>query len=213
MDRLLATGLLFHLLAASGLAGVLHPGAPPVQGRVEPGAVVQLVEPAAFISHLQSQFRARQEEVIAAEAAVEQARTAWRQKTARRDEAARVLRVAEQSNATDVALCRTRLEQAAAEAEEAFGRLELSMAEREKLGDPLPLLASLPGDGVVAVGTEGEFSLPPANGAARILLVRTPTVTWLKLLPPEESGLLGFPAEEQLTSAGLRALLSDDRAP
>jgi hypothetical protein len=213
MDRLLALGFLLCFPAVGCLAGALHPAAPPVEGQVEEGAVISVFDPAVLMSQLRERLAARQADEADAEAAVEEVRAEWRTKTERRDEAARVLRVASQSNAADLGLCRARSEVADAEAEQAFVRLEQSVAARDKVFDLLPLLADLPAAGAVPVGAEGNFALPPSDGAWRIVLVRTSSMSWLRVLPPGDAGPLEFLPEHRLTTEALRAMLSAEDAP
>ena len=213
MDRLLALGFLLWFPAVGSLAGVIHPAAPPVEGRVAEGAVVSVFDPAVLMSQLRERLAARQADETSAEVAVVAARAEWRTKTERRDEAARVLRVASQSNAADLGLCRARSEAADAEAEQAFVRLEQSIAARDKVFDLLPLLADVSADAQVPVGPGGSFSLPPSDGAWRIVLVRSSSMTWLRVLPPGDAGLLEFLPEHRLTTDALRAMLSAEDAP
>lgn len=213
MDRLLALGFLLGFPAVGALAGASRPTAPPVEGRVAEGAVVSVFDPAVLMSQLRERLAARQADEASAEAAVEAARAEWRKKSEQRDEAARVLRVASQSNAADLGLCRSRSEVADAEAEQAFVRLEQSVAARDKVFDLLPLLADVSAEGLVPVGAGGSFSLPPSDAAWRIVLVRTSSMTWLRVLPPRNAGPLEFLPEHRLTTDALRAMLSDEAAP
>jgi hypothetical protein len=213
MDRLRALGFLLCVPAVGALAGVIHPAAPPVEGRVAEGAVVSVFDPAVLMSQLRERLAARQADEASAEAAVAAARAEWRIKTERRDEAARVLRVASQSNAADLGLCRGRSEAADAEAEQAFVLLEQSIAVRDKIFDLLPLLSDVSAEGQVPVGPGGSFSLPPSDGAWRIVLVRASATIWLRVLPPRDAGPLEFLPEHRLTTEALRAMLSAQVSP
>lgn len=96
----------------------------------------------------------------------------WREKSAARDEASRILQVAERANAADLEACRERYDKAAAATEEVFAELERRASRLEKLSDPAGLLADLPGavDGM-EVGTDGSFTLSAPVGKAPVIVV------------------------------------------
>jgi hypothetical protein len=72
------------------------------------------------------------------------ARRVWTQITARRDEAARILRAAERANSADLEICRARHREAAADAEDALRRMEALTAGLDKATDPVLFVGSLP---------------------------------------------------------------------
>ena len=96
----------------------------------------------------------------------------WREKSAARDEASRVLQVAERANATDLEVCRERYDKAAIAAEEAFAELELRASRLERLSDPAGLLSDVPGAVDAAeVGPDGVFTLLARVGSAPVIVV------------------------------------------
>jgi hypothetical protein len=119
-----------------------------------------------------------------AESARKLARERWEKKSAGRDEARRILQVAERGNAADLETCRVRLRVAESELEEAFDRLEARTAELEQLSNPASWLAGL-GRGFegVPLAEDGRFSLRvPAAHRAVVLVTAEPSLVWLQPL-------------------------------
>lgn len=126
-------------------------------------------------SGLRRQLAAWPEARAAAAARGEQAREAWREKVAAREEALRVLRVAEKANAADLAACRTRYDEAEAAAQAAFAELERCLAEEEQLADPAALIASWRGAiDATRVAADGTFVLRARRGQHPVLVVLVP---------------------------------------
>ena len=88
------------------------------------------------------------------------ARNEWNQRVALRDEAARILRVAERSNAADLEICRARHRESAADAEDALRRMEQLGSSGDHIADPSRFRASLPSPSMeFSVNADGEFSV------------------------------------------------------
>jgi hypothetical protein len=101
------------------------------------------------------------------------ARNEWNQRVALRDEAARILRVAERSNAADLEICRARHRESAADAEDAFRRMEQLGSSGDHIADPSRFRASLPSPSMeFSVNADGEFSVEaPQRGRGYLLAV------------------------------------------
>ncbi|MEY3480823.1 MAG: hypothetical protein RIQ71_1598 [Verrucomicrobiota bacterium] len=92
--------------------------------------------------------------------ALQAARSAWSQAGARRDEASRVLHVAELSNSSDLEICRARHREAAADAEDALRKLELMQNGASEATDPERFVADLNGALFqCSAGPEGHFRI------------------------------------------------------
>ena len=138
----------------------------------------------------------------------------WREKSAARDEASRVLQVAERANATDLEVCRERYDKAAATAEEAFAELERRASRLDKLSDPAGVLADFSGavDGA-EVGTDGVFTLSAPVGNAPVIVVLAGGAdsgqAWLHPAEVQSGGQLSvdFSNENLLTMEELRRMV------
>ena len=109
------------------------------------------------------------------EARCNEARAVWEDKVAQRDEARRILRVAEQANAADLAACRDRYDGAKDAAQHSYAALEECMSELEQLSDPAALLAQWQGAEASAdVSAEGSFVLRSRVGRRPVLVVLVP---------------------------------------
>lgn len=107
-----------------------------------------------------------------AEQAHAEAMRAWRERSVSRDEALRILKVAERANAADLSLCRERYDKAKDVADGAFAELERRAAELEKIADPADLLAGLPGaTDATNIAPDGRFELAGSVGRAPVVLV------------------------------------------
>lgn len=141
---------------------------------------------AAHVSRRLSQLPSEQS---SAEAAVAEARRAWEEKSAAREEALRILRVAERSNAADLAACRAQYADAEGEANAAYAELEQSARRAESLADPAVLLGELPeAFDSNEVGPDGRFALRARVWHAPVVVVLTDaadgarTQAWLESL-------------------------------
>ena len=148
---------------------------------------------------------------ILAEERHETAMRAWREKSTARDEASRVVQVAERANAADLALCRERYDTAEAGAKEAFAELERRAAGLEKLADPAGLLRDLPGAvDTVEAGPDGRFTLTAHVGQAPMVLVLAGEAgggqAWLRPIETQRAGRIevDFTNENLLTMDGLQ---------
>jgi hypothetical protein len=137
-----------------------------------------------------------------AESARKLARERWEKRLVGRDEARRVLQVAERANAADLEACRVRLRQAESELDEAFDRLEARTAELEKLANPASWLTGLGRrfEGV-PLAKDGGFSLRVRTGrrGAVVLVTAEPSLVWLQPLEVR----LGCVAPLEFTNANL----------
>ena len=156
---------------------------------------------------------------ILAEERHETAMRAWREKSAARDEALRVVQVAERANAADLALCRELHDKAEAGAKEAFAELERCTAGLEGLADPAGLLRDLPGAvDTVEVGPEGRFTLAARVGQAPVVVVLAGEAgggqAWLRPIQTRVAGRIemDFANENLLTMGGLREMAGLPRA-
>jgi len=123
----------------------------------------------------QQQLRAWPEARAQCEARCNDARAVWEEKVAQRDEALRILRVAEQANAADLAACRERYDKAQQAAQQAYAALEECMSELEKVSDPAALLAQWQGAEASAdVSADGSFALRSRAGRRPVLVVLVP---------------------------------------
>lgn len=142
------------------------------------------------------------------------ARNEWNQKTAARDEAARILRVAERANAADLAICQARHREAAADAEDALRRLEQLNSGADESADPARFVAGLPPASVeFAADADGRFSLQAPHGQAGYVVVsfersgqRGESLVWLVKVDPKEIKELKFSNANVLTTESLAKL-------
>jgi len=143
----------------------------------------------------------------AAESARKLAREHWERRLAGRDEARRVLQVAERANSADLEACRVRLRRAESELEEAFDRLEERTSELDKLSNPASWLTRLGRrfEGV-PLAEDGGFSLRVRTGrrGAVVLAAAEPSLVWLQLLEVR----LGRVVPLEFTNANLADLAS-----
>ena len=135
----------------------------------------------------------------------------WREKSAARDEASRILQVAERANAADLEACRERYDKASAAAEEAFAELEQRASRLEKLSDPAGLLADFPGAvGAAEVGADGVFALSAPVGIAPVFVVLAGGAdggqAWLRPVEVQSAGQVSvdFSNDNLLTMEELR---------
>lgn len=143
----------------------------------------------------------------------------WREKSRARDEALRVVQVAERANAADLALCRELYDKAEAGAKEAFAELERRAAGVEGLADPAGLLRDIPGAvDTVEVGPDGSFMLAARVGQAPVVVVLAGEAVggqaWLRPTQTQVAGRIemDFANENLLTMDGLREVAGLPRA-
>ena len=217
-------GLLWAVVAAAVLLGfsVWYNQRVEVMGRIALrswGGEVSVPQPAvamayprrAIVAALRQRLDALPAARILAEERHAEAMRAWREKSTARDEAWRVVQVAERANAADLALCRERYDKAAAGAKEAFADLERRAAAVEKLADPAGLLRDLPGAvDTVEVGSDGRFTLTARVGQAPVVLVLAGEASggqaWLRPIETQRAGRIDvdFTNENLLTMDGLQ---------
>jgi hypothetical protein len=100
------------------------------------------------------------------------ARNEWNQGVALRDEAARILRVAERANSSDLQICRARHRESAADAEDALRRMEQFGSSGDHIADPFRFFASLPAPSMeFSAKADGEFSVEAQQGGRGYLVV------------------------------------------
>lgn len=152
MRHFLVLAVVAALLGGAYLA--LAPKTAAIEGRVllraldgteMPGGGAKVAcYPAVKVDEALRQLRDTLEESQAAnQLELQAARSAWSQATARRDDAARVLRVAEGANSADLEICRARHREAAADAEDALHHLELLQAGVGEATDPARFVGGL----------------------------------------------------------------------
>lgn len=152
-------------------------------------------------------------------------RRAWEEKFAAREEALRILRVAERSNAADLAACRAQYADAEGEADAAYAELEQSARRSESLADPARLLGELPeAPDSNEVNPDGRFTLKSRVWHAPVVVVLTDaadgarTQAWLQSLEVGAGGRMevDFNNANLLTRDGLNRFLRlpvKDNAP
>jgi hypothetical protein len=165
----------------------------------------------AFYTALRQRLAALPAERARAEENHTESMRVWREKSAARDEAARILQVAERANAADLEACRERYDKAAAAAQEAFAELERRASRLERLSDPAGLLVDLPGAVDAAdVRPDGAFTLSPQVGSAPVIVVLAGEAdggqAWLHPVEVQSAGRVSmdFSNENLLTMEKLR---------
>ena len=174
MRHLLIFAALLALLAV--VYYVVHGGTTSIEGRIAlrdlhdqdvPGAGARVVLYRAEVieqqlrSWLEDYDKFRRENGLTIRAA----RNEWNQKVALRDEAARILRVAERANSADLEICRARHREAAADAEDALRRVESLGSAADRTTHPALFLASLPPPSVeYSADAGGRFRIDAPQG-------------------------------------------------
>jgi len=218
--HLLVLALIAALLAAGYF--LLVPRTSMVQGRVvlnsldgeeTPGAGARVAAyPATAVDDaLRGWLGEFDESRASSRLEVQAARRVWSQLTARRDEAARILRVAERANAADLDICRARHREAAADAEDALRRLAQLEAGYDETVDPVRFAAALPPPIREAVaGADGTFRMEVPRGGDLCLVARWSknlgageTVVWLRASPLEDGEDVQFSNANVLTAEKL----------
>jgi len=226
-----------HLLVLVGVVGLLagayfmtQPRAVPVDGQVllhdvdgrEAPAVgakaawypAEVVEQQldAWLSSYQDWRRTN-------ELLVRAARNEWAQQTSARDEAARILRVAERANAADLEICRARHREAAADAEDALRKLEKLSSGGDESADPARFVAGLPPASAEFVAdADGRFGLQAPYGQTGYVVVsfrqsgeRKESLVWLRNLDLEKNQALKFSNADVLTTESLAKLARETK--
>lgn len=168
--------------------------------------------------HLRAWLKRFEQSAAETETSLESARQVWRERNAARQEAARVVQVAEKSNSPDLGLCRARLRQAEEAAQESFAVLEQLSAAGERAADPASIVGSLPPSRMqVQADPEGHFALELQPGDRLVLVLAAGSgedgserIVWMHPLdvPPGGGQLLEFSSGSLLTLNHLKALLS-----
>lgn len=149
------------------------------------------------------------------------ARRHWTEMTARRDEAARILRVAEQANAADLEICRARHREAAADAEEALQRMEHLGSGLDESINPVRFLAALPTPAAEFVANnEGFFRAEVPGGIEMFLVAHLPgqgpgaeTIVWLRRGRFDNGEKVQFSNAHVLTAEQLVGLARTQKGP
>lgn len=149
------------------------------------------------------------------------ARSYWNEMTARRDEAARILRVAERANSADLEICRARHREAAADAEDAFRRMEELGTGFDATSDPARFLAGLPpSSGEVVADSDGIFRVEVPRGAEIFLVASLAgkregeqTMVWLRGGRFDEGEKVQFSNADLLTAGKLAEIARAEKRP
>lgn len=152
---------------------------------------------------------------------VQAARKVWMQASARRDEAARILRVAEQANAADLPICQARHREAAADAEDALNRLQYLEAGFDEIADPAAFISGLPEPLLqTSAGTDGSFRLVVPAGEEVYLVANLPApqsgqqaTAWLRCGPFDDGERVQFSNANVLTAESLARLARAAKGP
>jgi hypothetical protein len=228
-----------HLLVFLAIAGLLAggyfllvPQSSRLEGRVvlrgldgqeTPGAGAKVAHyPAELVDEALSRWlRDYEENRSKNRLELQAARRRWEQMAERRDEAARILRVAERANSADLEICRARHREAVADAEDALRRMEQMDAGLNETADPVRLVAELPlAAGETTAGADGTFALE-VPGKTDIYLVarlagQTPeaeTLVWMRRGPFEDGEKIQFSNGNLLTAEMLAAMARATKRP
>lgn len=158
----------------------------------------------------------REAERVGAESALASARRRWEECNAARREAARIVQVAERSNAADLPLCRLRLRRAEEDAQHAYGQLEHFTEVHDTAADAATVLDVLPAPDLAAQADDSgcfSFELPP--GGSHVLVLSAPGdprtgrhFVWLQALEGPADAPLEFSSGSLITLDQVRDLLS-----
>ena len=163
-----------------------------------------------LLAHVRKEFDQLPLKVAAADQAIAEAREEWNRRARRRDDAGRVLRVAERSNASDLSACRAVYERAASETDTAYESMEARMRERDALEDPATIIGSSPDtSSAKAANSDGSFVLRSwGPRSAFFVLVRAEDqkgASMLWLVPANHAPAI-YDNSNMLTPAALRTL-------
>lgn len=187
-----------------------------VDGREQPGSGARVAWHTAAVvdEHLRAWFEAREDWQRKNELEIRAVRNEWTQKVAARDEAARILRVAERANSADLEICRARHREAAADAEEALRKMEKLGSGADAATDPARFLAGLPSPSAeFAAGADGQFSVQATRGDAGYVVAslergagRQELLVWLQRAEPGQSEQVQLSNANLLTGESLARL-------
>lgn len=173
-------------------------------------ATVCIVPRQSLLAHVRQEFEQLPARVAAAEKAISDAREEWSRKARRRDDAAKILRVAERSNASDLDACRAVYERAVQEVGAAYDTMERRVVERDSLDDPAAILAAPPrSSSCQALGDDGKFVLRsrgPRSGFFVFVDARNKDGASMVWLVPAASAPEVYDNRNVLTPDALRAL-------
>lgn len=230
MRHLLVLGVVLALLGS--LYFFVQGGATSVHGRVllqdvdggeQPGSGAGIAwQPSAVVEqHLQAWLEVREKWQRENELEIRAARNEWSQKVSARDEAARILRVAERANSADLEICRARYREAAADAEDALRVLEGVNAGADEAADPARFLAGLPAPSIEFVAdADGRFSARVPQGEAGYFVAslerageRKELLVWMRRVEPDASGAIQLSNANLLTGENLARLARETKPP
>lgn len=187
-----------------------------VDGREQPGGGAEVAWHTAAIvdEHLRAWLEAREDWQRKNELEIRATRNEWALKAAAREEAARILRVAERANAADLEICRARHREAAEDAEEALRKMEKLDSGADHATDPERFLAGLPLPSAEFVaGADGQFSVQATRGEAGYVVAslergggRKELLVWLQPAEPEQKEEVRLSNANVLTGESLARL-------
>lgn len=193
-----------------------------LEGREVPGANAKVVwYPADVVGQQLASWLAdydnlRRESGLSLRAA----RNEWNQRVALRDEAARILRVAERANSADLDICRARHREAAADAEEALRHMESLESAANQASDPARFLASLPPPSVeFAADSDGRFRVDAPHGVRGFVFAALgggegkEAMVWWREVVVGEGELLEFSNANVLTAEMLAGIARAQKKP
>jgi hypothetical protein len=227
--------LLVFLVIAGLLAGgyfLLVPQTSQLEGRVflrglhdqetpGAGAKVGYYPPGVVDESLRRWLRAYEENRSQNRLEVQAARRSWEQMAKRRDEAAGILRAAEQANSADLEICRARHREAVADAEDALRRVEQMDAGLDETADPVRFVAELPAASAeTSTAADGVFRVELPGDAEVYLVARLPgetpeaeTLVWLRRGPFENGEKVQFSNGNLLTAEMLAGMARAIKKP
>jgi hypothetical protein len=230
MRHLLVLAVVLALLGA--LYFFVQGGATSVHGRVllqdveggeQPGGGARIAwQPSAVVEqHLHAWLEVREKWQRENELEIRAARNEWSQKVSARDEAARILRVAERANSADLEICRARYREAAADAEDALRDLEAISAGADEAADPARFLAGLPAPSIEFVAdADGRFSARVPHGEAGYFVAsleqagdQRESLVWLRRVEPDANGAIQLSNANLATGETLARLARETKSP
>jgi len=193
-----------------------------MDGQAQAGSGAKVVwHPAAVVEqHLHAWLEAREKWQRDNELGIRAARNEWNQRVSARDEAARILRVAERANAADLEICRARYREAAADAEDALRDLEKLNSGADDATDPSRFLASLPAPSVeFAADGDGRFSVQAPQGSEGYIVAslerageRKELFVWMRRATPDDNEGVQLSNANLLTSETLARMAREAKS-
>ncbi|MBU3665148.1 MAG: hypothetical protein FGM15_04615 [Chthoniobacterales bacterium] len=175
---------------------------------------VRLVPRATFLAHARHELDALPSLVAAADEAAVRAREEWSRKARRRDDAAKILRVAEGANSSDLESCRAAYERSSQDAEAAYAAMEKRAMDREALEDTAFILDDFSDNSPAQkIDTDGRFRMRSWGPRSAFLLLVRATGTGgsaLSWLAPADATPAVFDNTNVLTLDALRKLASEN---